>query len=129
MTHEEASREYLDEATKWKLPPGWEWPGDPIYSGKAADGAGIVYEPNTGRIDATLYWFCAWSRTLLGAEADADRAAALRQVQRLSETPFYKIGLLPEGRADYDAQLDAAEAGDFRSLAENTDVNCPKGPN
>jgi hypothetical protein len=128
ITHEEATQEYFDEAARWELPPGWGWPEGIVYTGEAPDGAGVVYEPNTGRVDATLYWFCAWSRTLLGADSEADRATALGQVLRLPETPFYKVGLLPDGRASFDGKLGAAEAGDFRELTEITEVNCPEEP-
>jgi hypothetical protein len=128
ITYQEANKEYFDEAARWTLPAGWRWPESLIYNGKGPDGARMVYEPTTGRIDATHYWFCAWSWALLGAGSEADRANALGQVLRLPETSFYKIGLLPEDQAGYDIKLDAAKAGDLTALTETTELNCPRKP-
>jgi len=128
ITHQEARKEYLDEAAKWTLPAGWRWPDGAIYTGQAADGAGMVFEPNTGRVDSTHYWFCAWSRTLLSAGSAADRATALKQVLRLPETSFYKVGLLQDDKTKYDTRLAAAKAGDLRPLTEITEPNCPGKP-
>jgi hypothetical protein len=128
ITHQQARKEYLDEATKWSLPSGWRWPDGQIYSGQGPDGTGMVYEPTTGKVDSTHFWFCAWSRALLGAHSQADRAAALKQVSRLPETPFYQVGLLSGDQSHYNSILTGAKAGDLQPLAEVTEPNCPKKP-
>ena len=125
ITHEEANEQFFEEAARWELPPGWDWPEGPIYSGIGPDGARAGYGLNIGRGDATFYWYCAWSRTLLEASSDSDRAAALQQVLRVRETNYY-TSFLPEDRSAVDARLSAAEAGDFRELEQTVDLNCPE---
>lgn len=123
LTAQEANRQYLDESAKWELPSGWQWPTSPIYWG---DASGITYGSNSGRIDATLYWFCAWSRTLLSAPTDTDRAAALTQVVRLPQTPFYTVGLPAVEKARLDRAVEAASVGDVRELTHLTEPSCPQ---
>lgn len=124
MTAGEAIQEYHEEATHWELPAGWEWPAKP-YSGKGPDGARAVYGIGIGQVDATAYWFCAWSRALIDADTKEERQAALEQVLRVGETPFYRIGL--EDPGPLDAILASAKAGDLSKLTSDTELNCPEG--
>jgi hypothetical protein len=88
-------------------------------------GKGAVYSTEIGQVDATSYWFCAWSRALIDADTEKDRQAALDQVLRVRETPFYKIGLVDT--EPLDAVLEATEAGDLSKLASDAELNCPEG--
>lgn len=124
ITADEANQQYQDEAAKWDLPTGWEWPAEP-YSGQGPDGVRAVYGTKIGQVDATSYWFCAWSRALIDADTEKGQQAALDQVLRVRKTPFYQIGL--EDSGPLDAILASAEAGDLSKLASDTELNCPEG--
>lgn len=125
LSREEAEKEYFDEAAKWTLPPGWSWPKSPVFSGKGPNGGTAAYETNLARTRASYYWFCAWSRTLLGAKSATDRDSALQQVLRLPETPFYQVGLQTDVKGSFDKKLQAAKAGDLSALTTSTNANCP----
>ena len=124
ITADEANQQYHEEAANWDLPAGWKWPAKP-YSGKGPDGVRAVYSTEIGQVDATSYWFCAWSRASIDADTTEDRQVALDHVLRVRETPFYQIGLV--NTEPIDAVLAAAEAGDLSKLASDAELNCPEG--
>jgi hypothetical protein len=114
LTAEEANQQYRDEAAKWEFPAGWPLPDAP-FSGKGPDGADAMYGPGMGRQHAEHQWRCAWYRTLLGANSDADRQAAFDQ---LSKAPG----------SHHDLAIAAAKAGDLSQLAHFVELNCPAQP-
>ena len=122
ITHEEANAEFFDEAAQWTLPEGWGWPDGPVYSGVGPDGARAVYGPDIGRVDATFYWFCAWTLTLIEATDGTEREHALEQVLRVRETPYFQVGL--NGGGSVAERVDAAAAGDLRGLTDFAEANC-----
>lgn len=128
MTAEEATAEYFAEAENWELAPGWEWPKDPGIEDIAEDGNGIAYEGGYGKVNATHYWHCSWSRALIEAENDEERQVALDEVNRVTETYYYTNGLTDDGRSSKDELLAQVNVGDFTEFARITDLNCPASP-
>jgi hypothetical protein len=125
ITAAEATEQYLDEAKKWTLAPGWSWPISPGYAATADDGRAVFYGPNIGRIDASYYWHCTWGRTLLAADP-TERSTAAEQVLRVRDSPYYLVGLLPEDREPVEDALRALEAGDESLLRPLIELNCPE---
>jgi hypothetical protein len=126
LTAAEATTQYRAEAKKWALAPGWTWPTPP-YPGVGPDGSPAVYGLDIGRVDATLYWFCSWGRLLSGATSSTvDTNSALRNVLRVDETAFYRVGLLTPDRDAFDRDVTTpARAGDLSGLATFVDDTCP----
>jgi hypothetical protein len=119
-----AREEYLDEASKWELPGSVRWPQDPGYSSESLGGQPHLYEEGTGRVDATLYWYCAWGDEFLRATHGAPREAALKQLLRLPSTPLYQVGFPAEQKELFDSVSDDLVAGDFTFFAKFVDNTC-----
>lgn len=126
VSADETTKEYFDEAKTLQLAPGWRWPTDPGYLDTADDGKKIVYGSGAGRVDAAWYWHCSWARTYFSATDETLRRTAFREVLRLRESAFYRLGLAPDDQAARDRVLKAAEQGDTSMLHLIIDRNCPE---
>jgi hypothetical protein len=124
ITAQEADAQYLEETKRWDLPAGWQWPETPRFPEVAEDGGPIVYGLDMGRVDATHYWYCAWAIVLVRAVDGPTRTAALHEVVKLPDTPYYQVGLMSTERKD--RILAAAELGDYGPMANDVQLNCPE---
>lgn len=120
MTSAEATQEYRAEAEKWQLPAGRHWPAVPLAQ-VAPDGVAISYGLEYGKVEATHYWFCAWSHELLKAENEQERSKALEKVRRVHETAYYRA---IDDTSHLDRAISAAAIGDLSRVAEQLKLNC-----
>ncbi|HIW62173.1 MAG TPA: hypothetical protein H9881_06935 [Candidatus Stackebrandtia excrementipullorum] len=128
ITHEEATQQYFEEAQKWELAPGWEWPEDPGYAAEnSGDGQGTVYGPDMGRVDANEFWFCSWASTAVSTDDKDLVAQSVEEILKYEETTGYKKS--DAGAKEYtDDMLASAADGDFQTLTEYVTLNCPANP-
>jgi hypothetical protein len=118
--------EYRDESKNLQLASGWRWPTKLAYQEKMDDGKRLMYEVNTGKVDAAWYWHCSWASAFFSATDPDDRTAAMNQVLRLRDSAFYRWGLDAKGRRQRDEILADARAGNVSNLKQVIDLNCPR---
>lgn len=125
LTAQQATSEYLAEAKALTLAPAAAWPKTPIAA-TAEDGVAMVYEPGFGRQAADSYWFCTWSgRALEVGVSDAERKAAITELDKIRGTYFYTTALAPESKPILDKVLASTRLGDLAPLRRDHEMNCP----
>jgi hypothetical protein len=119
--------EYLQEQSSLTLAPGWTWPDDPTPRSVADDGSNLVYQRGYGTTAADHYWYCSWEAAMVTAPTAAARDEALKNLQTVKRTHYYKADLLPPDRRRFDAILTNAGLGDLTGMQFDVTNNCPAG--
>ena len=124
----QAAADYQKEAARLVLAPGWSWPSVAQQYPETSDGDSVQYGVNTGRVDASFYWMCSWSRSYFAADQGPDKQADLVQIGRLTESAFFQVGLAAQDRPGLERALTRLQHGDDAEFRRMVDSNCPAAP-
>jgi hypothetical protein len=122
ISPQQATNEFEARAAALDLPPGTEWPANPIGD-SAPDGAGVVYQPGYGTAHADRLWFCAWEERALEAKG-RKRVAAIQRLTEYKTSYAYRSADAPETIEATDAMISRAQLGDLGALQEDYELNC-----
>ncbi|ROP30957.1 hypothetical protein EDD30_3842 [Couchioplanes caeruleus] len=125
INSEQVEAEYRDEASKLALAPGWKWPEGKMYEEESSNSLS-AYRLNTGRSDATLYWFCSWGRQYFEKMAPEGKEIALAQILKVRETVYFTAFLEGQDKLDNERSLSALQDGDSVAFRAIVDANCPR---